>query len=276
MSNNRSLENAIMLQVAEQLRDMQAKYTEGWTRLTANLINDVISSGMHVIPSAGYWYDGFNVPYGSLFVINHSDFDVVVTSGTPISSTPPTLGTGVRLVPAQSSSVINQTGTAYTIYGQAGDAVTVEVYSKSQPPSASVVETGFPTPNLLTLTTGANPAAGVEWSQTVPTGESWQINAIRYTLTTSAVVANRLTSITFDNGSTVFARIPSTQTEPASTVNTYTASVDIASSGLLGTEVLISLPRIILPSGYRISSLTTAIDVGDDYSAPVFYYSRFV
>lgn len=273
---SRDLENAVMLQVAEQLRDMQAKYTEGWDRLTANLVNDVIHSGLHAITSVGYYTDGYNVPYGALHVVNHSDFDMVVTSGTAISGTPPTVGTGVRLVPANSSATINQSGTAWSVYGQAGDFFSIEVYSKSQPPFAASVETNLVAANLLTVTTGTDPAAGAEWSQTVPPGESWQINTIRYTLVTSAVVASRLTSITLDNGTTVFARFPSTQTEPASLTNTYTASVDVASSGLLGTEILISLPRIILPSGYRIRSLTTAIDVGDDYSAPVFYYTRFV
>ncbi len=276
MSNNRDLHNAMLNNVAEQLHDMQSKYTEGWDRLTAGLVNDVIHSGLHLIGPGGYYYDGFNVPYGSMHIVNHSDFDMTVTSGTPISGTAPTLGTGVRLVPANSSATINQTGTALTVYGQGGDFFSIEVYSKSQPPFASSVETNLVAANLLTVTTGSDPAAGAEWSQTVPAGESWQLSTIRYSLTTSAVAGNRLTSITFDNGTTVFARYPSTQTEPASTTNTYTGSVDVASSGALGTEILISLPRIIIPSGYRIRSLTTLLDPADDYSAPVFFYTRFV
>lgn len=275
-TEKRGLESAVLAEAIATFRELQTKYTEGWDRVTANLVNDVISSGLHLIGPNGYWYDGFNVPYGSLFIVNHSDTDMIVTSGTPISSTAPSLGTGVRLVPANSSAVVNQTGTAYTVYGVVGDFVSVEIYSKSQPPIASLVKNDLNTASMATVTTGTAPAAGAEWSQTVPTGESWQLNTIRFSLVTSVVVANRLASITFDNGTaTILGRFPSTQTEPASTTNSYTASVDIASSGLLGTEILVSLPRMQLPGGFRIRSLTTAIDVADQYSAPVFYYTRF-
>lgn len=265
-----------MAEILAAFREMQTSTTEGWNKAVSNLVNSVVSSAVHVIGPTGYTSDGFNVPYGSLFVINHSDFDMTVTSGTPISNTPPTVGVGVRLVPANSSSVINQTGTAYTVYGQAGDFFSVEVFAKSQPPMAAAVETNLVAANLLTVTTGPDPAAGAEWSQTVPVGESWQINSIRFSLTTSAVVANRIPSITFDNGVTVFARYASAASQAASLTTSYTASVDTPSTALLGTEVVIAIPRIIIPSGYRIRSVTTAIDVADDYTAPVFYYTRFV
>lgn len=276
MSERTRMETALNATMLEEFRDAQTKNTEGWNRVVSNLTNDVISSGLHVIGATGYFTDGFPVPYGSMFVVNHSDFDMVITSGTPVSNTAPTAGTGVSLVPANSSRVINQVGTAYSIYGQAGDFASVEIFSKSQPPVASSVETNLVAANLLTVTTGTNPAAGAEWTATVPAGESWQLNTVRYTLVTSAAVANRLTTITFDNGTTVFARFSSTQTQPASITTAYTAAVDVASSGLLGTEVLLSIPRLIIPSGYRISSLTVALDVADDYTAPVFYYTRFV
>lgn len=270
------METAVLAELLGAFREFQTSTTEGWNKAVSNLVNNVISSACHSIGPTGYTTDGFNVPYGSLFVVNHSDFDMTVTSGTPISNTPPTIGTGVRLVPANSSSVINQTGTAYTVYGQAGDFFSIEVYSKSQPPSACAVEANFVAANLVTVTTGTDPAAGAEWSQTVPAGESWQLTSIRFSLVTSAVVANRIPSIVFDNGVTVVGRYATAASQAASLTTTYTGSVDTPSSALLGTEVVIAIPRMILPSGYRIRSLTTAIDVADDYSAPVFFYTRFV
>lgn len=279
MSDKRDMTATVLAELVSTLRDMQSQQTDTWDRIKGGLTNQTISAGSHVIASAGYWSDQFNTQYGSVFVVNHSNNDMVFTNSAPagLGATNPGSGTGTAWVLAKSSRVINMAGMAYTIYGTAGDVVDVEIFSKPQPPLANVAEPGGVSSSQVTVVTAAAPAAGTDFSITVPAGESWQLLSIRYSLTTSIAAANRLTSITFDNGTSVFCKVPSTQTQTASLTTAYDAMVDIgSSSSLLGTDVYFAIPRLILPAGYRIRTSTLLIDAGDQYSSAIYCYLRYV
>ncbi len=118
---------------------------------------------------------------------------------------------------------------------------------------------------------GSAPAAGAEFSITVPGGEVWFLINTRATLTTSVAVANRGPSLIVDDGTTQLLRVRD--------VTNITASqaIDINWIGGLGAPIAtgtashaVVFPMgLVLPSGYRLRSLTEAIDAGDQWNAPV-------
>src|SRR6266487_810854 len=126
--------------------------------------------------------------------------------------------------------------------------------------------------NIATLV-GANPAAGAEFSQTVPAGQTWLLYAVRAQLITSIAVANRRPSLFIDDGTNNIMKLYVNQQQAASlTINfDWVAGIGI-NQNQFGTDVLAALPYpLYLPSGYRIRSSTDNIDVADDWGAPVFF-----
>jgi hypothetical protein len=126
-------------------------------------------------------------------------------------------------------------------------------------------------PGWLRLVTGTNPAAGVEISEAVPTGGNQRLKAIIATLVTDATVANREPALVLDNGSSIFARVPAGQNQAASLTRTYCwfpgAQAQALASDL---TVVASIPDVLLDAAWRLRTITTNIQAGDDWGAPVF------
>jgi hypothetical protein len=115
----------------------------------------------------------------------------------------------------------------------------------------------------------ANPAAGGEIVVT-PTGRgAWKILSMLLTLTTSAVVANRAVRLEATDTSQPYFRTDADAVQAASLTGLYSAfagaSGAVGASGVAG----IAWPTdgLLLPQGHSLATITTAIDVGDQYSA---------
>lgn len=134
------------------------------------------------------------------------------------------------------------------------------------------------TPASVTVpasTVGADPAAGAEASVTVPAGETWELESVRVTLVASAVVANRRVRLVIDDGVNILAEIVAGLDQTATQTITYSYTADgyetvATRSGILQQGI----PRMLLGAGYRIRTITAAIDVGDNYSAPIVGYRK--
>jgi len=116
---------------------------------------------------------------------------------------------------------------------------------------------------------GATPAAGAEISETVPVGARWELLVFKATLTTSAAAANRLPALTIDDGTTEYYRDQFATNEVASTTyrNIWAAGLGL-NSGLNTLTQRGALPvGLRLAAGYRIRTVTTAIDAADQWSA---------
>jgi hypothetical protein len=113
-----------------------------------------------------------------------------------------------------------------------------------------------------------NPAAGADWSVTVPASEVWSLVTITATLTTSAAVANRLPSLVVTDGNVRYARMSAVNTQAASLTSIATWG-PYGQSGQTGTVVRGILPVAALGPGETIGSLTDLIDVADQWSAIV-------
>lgn len=124
---------------------------------------------------------------------------------------------------------------------------------------------------LVTEKLVAAPAAGAEWAVSVPARTTWEVLSVRHRLATSAVVANRAPGLRVNdpNGITVY------QLSPQAVLAAGAASFVDFLPGLGTTEsvqqqqALLPSPVPVIPEGWSIGSLTTGIDVGDQYSGIV-------
>ena len=124
-------------------------------------------------------------------------------------------------------------------------------------------------PGVLRSITGTNPAADVEISETVPTNARWRVLAIQFSLVTDANAANREVALTLDDGTTVFARVPSGFTHVASTTIVY-SSFHHAPRFTVAQDTTknFPLPRVDLQGSFRLATVTTARQATDNYGAP--------
>jgi hypothetical protein len=119
----------------------------------------------------------------------------------------------------------------------------------------------------------ASPGVGVDWAVTVPGGVRWNVQSLLATLTTSAVVANRLALLRISDGSTIHTRLPANAAVVASSTNYFSWVIggqEYAPASMVTYQTL-PFPNYWLPSGWVISSSTVAIDVGDQWSGLVLY-----
>lgn len=122
----------------------------------------------------------------------------------------------------------------------------------------------------------ATPAAGAEWSVTLPGNQIWEVRSITATLVTSAAVATRRPSLVIDDQTTTFMRLVSGITSAASltTVWSWVNGYDLE-TGASGSAVTDPFPAdLTLPAGHRIRSVTAAIDVADQWSSIVVWGRR--
>lgn len=124
-------------------------------------------------------------------------------------------------------------------------------------------------PGLLCSVAGADPAAGAEFSVTVPTGARWRLVGTVATLVTDATVASRVVSLIVDDGATAVYRAAAQTAQTASLTVIYSFGAGLPSAATAGGVSVNPLPeQLDLASGYRIRSLTAAIVAGDNWGAP--------
>jgi len=123
----------------------------------------------------------------------------------------------------------------------------------------------------------ANPAAGAEFSITIPAGEYWKINQIYATLTTDATVASRRPVLALRDIAGTQTRIPSAADITAG----QAAKLHwFKGAGVINdaTGLYQSMPfpmELLLSPGYIILSATANIQAADQWSAISIYRSIF-
>jgi len=123
---------------------------------------------------------------------------------------------------------------------------------------------------LIKAITGTDPAAGSEISETVPTNARWRVASFRFSLTTSATVADRYVQLVVDDGTTPirwgdFSPSP----QGASATWTYQASPGGVEHTVRVGVVRIALPdNLVLPQGWRIRTSTANLQTDDDFGPP--------
>ena len=116
---------------------------------------------------------------------------------------------------------------------------------------------------------GTDPAAGANFSVTVPTGARWRLQTVDVSMVTSGTAANREMVLVIDDGTTTLARVPQGTAQIASLTRSYSyyesaSRNTIAQAGNFDA----ALPPIVLLAGSRIMSAVTNIEVDDDIGPP--------
>lgn len=114
----------------------------------------------------------------------------------------------------------------------------------------------------------ANPAAGANFTITVPALNNWTLEGLAFTLTTDANVATRRVIFTMDFGSSasVFYRKACAVTQIASLAYDYNFYDGLAADALNVTTVEGPLPKITIPGGARIITVITSLQATDQIS----------
>lgn len=112
------------------------------------------------------------------------------------------------------------------------------------------------------------PAAGADLSIVVPGGSVWIPRALTATLTTSAAVANRSTMVQLTDGTAVLFTLPTGLAHAASLAARYSwvNGNDFLVGSVAGGNITSDLPDMALPAGYTITTVTTLVDVADQWS----------
>lgn len=141
-------------------------------------------------------------------------------------------------------------------------------------PGDYTADLGFRQRNsVLKSVNAADPAAGAEVTYTVPAGSGLLLKAVRVRLVTSAVVANRVPILTIadDNANTVM-EFPASAAQAASLTVDYSFVADLgyAMAAAVANKLAVGIaPFLYLPDGWTIKTVTSAIDVGDNYGVPI-------
>lgn len=111
------------------------------------------------------------------------------------------------------------------------------------------------------------PSAGADFIVFPRAGEDWRILGVRAQLVTSAAVANRIPSFNWDDTTNVARQVPPGVVQVASLSITWCWNLDssFTSTSILGTVAGVSLPDVVVPSGWRFRSSTQALDVADQW-----------
>lgn len=114
---------------------------------------------------------------------------------------------------------------------------------------------------------GADPAAGVDWSVTVPAGQVWEVISAYASLVTDATVANRAARLVVGDGTSTVLSIAPAGLQVASTTIRY-AWLVAGVAYVTGSGQVAALPRLVLAPGWTIGTATEGLVVGDNWSAP--------
>jgi len=135
-------------------------------------------------------------------------------------------------------------------------------------PGSPIVGT-LEAPGAIRAIVGTDPAAGAELSETVPAGARWRLLALNATLVTDANVANRRPVFYVDDGTNVLLNVGTVTDITASStipVNVHPGIGNPISSA--GVHDVPLPPGLMLLAGYRIRTVTTLLQAGDNWSAP--------
>jgi hypothetical protein len=135
-------------------------------------------------------------------------------------------------------------------------------------PGSAVVST-IGSPGNVRLVTGTNPAAGVEITETVPTGARWKLRSFRARLVTSATVAGRRPLLIIDDGASSIVQFDPPESQAASEDFGWVTGPGMQRLGSTFDTKQWGMPvEIMLLAGWRIRTSTGDMQAADNWSAP--------
>jgi hypothetical protein len=125
--------HAIVTDLALLVGGLDKRMSHFVAELRGMAANDVLDVEVATIGPAGTFSRDWTVPYAAVSIINFTGGVVTVTSDTPGSAAP--TGPGCHQVGAGAAATINLMGRTLTLYGTVGGLVSLQVFTRPQPPA---------------------------------------------------------------------------------------------------------------------------------------------
>lgn len=175
------------------------------------------------------------------------------------------------LIVASNESVANFTGTRIPAQKDVEIRGPNPVYGTTDvaPAGVAISDRGLVGTPVRKTVLVANPAAGADWTVTVPAGEFWDVQSLTATLTTSAVVGNRAPRLEVSDGVNRINEIQPSTIEAASLAVRWGMSgggSTGSNSNGAGIGGWSGPSPFLLNPGYIISTSTVNLDVADQWS----------
>lgn len=135
-------ERALAEEQLQTFRQLHTSTTELAAALRGGIMNSVLGAEVAQFDASGQLTRSYNVPIGSVAVTNHTTTDVTVSNGPPQGSAPGG-GPGQGLVSSRTFAVLNVGASRdLTLYGPAGGTITLQVFTRPQPPHVASIGGG--------------------------------------------------------------------------------------------------------------------------------------
>jgi len=121
-----------------------------------------------------------------------------------------------------------------------------------------------------------NPSPGRNFTFNIATNHIRKLTGIRFLFTSDSNAINRAVLIEITDGTNIIFTTSFISTQAASLAIVYNAFFGINDRGTLLLRQWISIPSITLPKGSTIRSLTSNLQVGDQYSDIVILTEDFI
>lgn len=132
--------------------------TEEIGKLRSQVVNDVLTSELLTLDATGQASREFRVPFGSVTVANPNGSEVILQGGGAQGS-PPGGGNGVHAIPSGTQRTINLSHHVLTLYGTPGARISLEAFTKAQPPTAGPVLSDIAADTAVLSSVAGNAAA---------------------------------------------------------------------------------------------------------------------
>jgi len=114
----------------------------------------------------------------------------------------------------------------------------------------------------------ANPAAGADWTFTLPPQQRLRVDSFNAVFTASAAVANRLVQVIVDDGvNTVWTDDLPAAITASQVINVSVTQTSIPTGAVTTVLHAVIPPGVILPGNWRLRTSTAAIQAADQWSA---------
>lgn len=131
-------------------------------------------------------------------------------------------------------------------------------------------------PGTIMTVVGTDPAAGQEFSHTVPAGVRWELISLQAPLVTDATVSNRVAQFIVDDGVNTLFFTSSVILQAASlTINYNLYPIGYAQTNYQ-SRVTVPIPDFTLLTGWRVRSVTFSMQAGDNWGPPILTVKEWV